>query len=387
MTAAQERAARATLKSAETRNKALREDISRLKGSVTQIRAQCAADVRRRDGEIQRLKRHVEGRRGRDGTSGQVGVVLVTPGLTKGTDGTRSRDAEIDLESPAYSLKQETTEFLTQLSQGLSDENDALIGLVKGTLATLRSLQGLPDSAQSSEVDTYGGVLVDVNGPIGGPPSYEQLAASTDEVLEHLRGLLTNPSFVPLEEVEIREEEIHRLRDGWEKMAARWKEAMALLDGWKKRMLDTGDTINLNDLKIGMQLGSELPTVEQAREDSMLRPDEEANANESDIIRDLQDNAEDPSSPEVEEVKEIDLEVSKTDKALSNRDVNVRHDSSPRKVAFQPIDQENTGQSGKHDDLSLLDFSSFKAPQKSPSKARSRIPLQVIVKFCCCSVT
>ena len=376
LTGAQERSARATLRSAETRNKALREEMMRLKGTVAQIRAQCATDIRRRDGEIQRLKRHLEGRRGRDGNGGQVGVVVVTPGMSKGPQGKRNGETEADLESPAYSLKQETTDFLTQLSQGLSDENDALIGLVRGTLATLRSLQGLSESGQGSEMD---GSLEDMDAAdtmIGGPPSYEALATSTDEVLEHLRGLLTNPSFVPLEEVEIREDEIQRLREGWEKMAARWKEAVALMDGWKKRMVDTGDTINLDDLRMGLNLSSGIPTVQEAQERSLLRQDEEAaELNGSDSLEDIHEDPEEPSIDELEAKlrSEVDLDEHVKGRVLGDIDANAN--ISPRKVSFQTIPEETTTSLAKDEDASLLDFSTYKAA--SPSKAKSRTPLQV----------
>ena len=376
LTGAQERSARATLRSAETRNKALREEMVRLKGTVAQIRAQCATDIRRRDGEIQRLKRHLEGRRGRDGNVGQVGVVVVTPGMSKGPQGKRSGETEADLESPAYSLKQETTDFLTQLSQGLSDENDALIGLVRGTLATLRSLQGLSGSGQGSEMD---GSLEDMdaaNTMIGGPPSYEALATSTDEVLEHLRGLLTNPSFVPLEEVEIREDEIQRLREGWEKMAARWKEAVALMDGWKKRMVDTGDTINLDDLRMGLNLGSGIPTVQEAQERSLLKQDEEAaELIGSGTVEDIHEDLEEPSIDELEAKlpSEVDLDEHVKGRVLGDIDANAS--ISPRKVSFQTIPEETLTSLAKDEDASLLDFSTYKSA--SPSKAKSRIPLQV----------
>ena len=382
LTGSQERAAHATLRSAETRNRALREEMARLKGTVAQIRAQCATDVRRRDGEIQRLKRHLEGRRGRDGNGGQVGVVVVTPGLNKGAQGNRTGEAVADLEDPTYSLKQETTEFLTQLSQGLSDENDALIGLVRGTLSTLRSLQGLPaESEQSHEMNGGIGGFEPIHGLMAGPPSYEALATSTDEVLEHLRGLLTNPSFVPIEEVEIREEEIHRLREGWEKMAQRWKEAVALMDGWKKRMVDTGDTINLDDLKKGMDLGTGIPSAQEAHENSLLlKQSEEATSNTSDILKDLQSTLEevacDDTDPKVP-VLEVDINVLATERALGDRDANARPAPSPRKVTFQPIQEENLKPLGDDDDASLLDFSNVKPLQRSPSKGKSRIPLQV----------
>ena len=356
--------------------------MARLKETVAQIRALCATDVRRRDGEIQRLKRHLEGRRGRDGNGGQVGVVVVTPGLNKGAQGNRNGELGTDLEDPTYSLKQETTEFLTQLSQGLSDENDALIGLVRGTLETLRSLQGLPaDSAQSIEIGVSAEGMGYGNRFMGGPPSYEALATSTDEVLEHLRGLLTNPSFVPLEEVEIREEEIHRLREGWEKMAARWKEAVALMDGWKKRMVDTGDTINLDDLRRGIDLGQGIPTAQEAHENSLLlKQSEEADANTSDILNDLQDNLNELSNEDLKTdapVAEVDLDVLATGRALGDRDANARPAPLPKKVAFQSIAEENVKPVDGEDDLSLLEFSNYKALQWSPSKTKSRIPLQV----------
>lgn len=386
LTGAQERSARATLRSAETRNRALREEMVRLKGTVAQIRSQCATDVRRRDGEIQRLKRHLEGRRGRDGNGGQVGVVVVTPGMSRGPQGKRNVDTEADLESPAYSLKQETTDFLTQLSQGLSDENDALIGLVRGTLATLRSLQGLSESEQGPEI---GGILEDMdpaNNIMGEPPSYEALATSTDEVLEHLRGLLTNPSFVPLEEVEIREDEIQRLREGWEKMAARWKEAVALMDGWKKRMVDTGDTINLDDLKMGLNLGSGIPTVQEAQEKSLVVQDEEgANSNGSGILEDLHEHCEESFIDEVEAnlPDESDLDLHSKGKVLGDIDANARPGIPPRKVSFQTIREENTTSLANDEEASLLDFSTYKV---IPPKPKSRIPLQVSI-FCRTKIT
>lgn len=350
----------------------------RLKGTVAQIRAQCATDVRRRDGEIQRLKRHLEGRRGRDGNSGQVGVVVVTPSMSKGPQGKRSGEVEADLESPAYSLKQETTDFLTQLTQGLSDENDALIGLVRGTLATLRSLQGLSESVQGFDMD---GDLEDMDAAktvMSGPPSYEALATSTDEVLEHLRGLLTNPSFVPIEEVEIREEEIQRLREGWEKMAARWKEAVALMDGWKKRMVDTGDTINLDDLRMGLNLDSGIPTVQEAQEKSLLNQEEEAvEFNGSGIFEDFHEDPEELLMDQLEASlpSEMDHDIYAKGKVLGDIDTNARPCLSPRKLSFPTIPEENTASLANDQDASSLKI--LPDQVASPSKAKSRIPLQV----------
>lgn len=342
----------------------------RLKGTVAQIRAQCATDIRRRDVEIQRLKRHLEGRRGRDGNGGQVGVVVVTPGMHRGPQGKRFGETEADLESPAYSLKQETTNFLTQLSQGLSDENDALIGLVRGTLATLRSLQGLSDSGQGPEIEGGLDDLDAVNAIMGGPSSYEALATNTDEVLEHLRGLLTNPSFVPLEEVEIREEEIQRLREGWEKMTARWKEAVALMDGWKKRMLDTGDTINLDDITVGLNLGSGITAVQEAQERCFLEQDEEVDElNGPAILEDLHEDPEENDLP-----SEVDLDLQVRHGVLDDIDANARPALSPRMASVQTIAEEDTTSLPNDKDASLLDLSTSKVA--TLSKPKSRIPLQ-----------
>lgn len=257
--------------------------MGRLKATVAQIRGQCANDIRRRDGEISRLKRHLEGRRGRDGNGGQVGVVIVTPGLggkaqRGGGLGRSAAEADTDVASSQYSLKQETTEFLTQLSQSLSDENDALIGLVRSTLTTLKGLQGLPASAfpSSGGVQGISGLTDDNTNVILTPPtSLEVLATDMDAVLEHLRGLLTNPSFVAIEEVEIREDEIVRLREAWETMEARWREAVMLMDGWRKRMTESGDTINLDDLRMGLNLGTGFEVAtDQGHKEPIAKEDE-----------------------------------------------------------------------------------------------------------------
>jgi predicted nuclease with TOPRIM domain len=248
----QERTTKASLKTAESRNKALREELTRLKASVTQIRSQCANEVRKRDNEMKRLQKYLEVKRGREGST-PVGVTVITPGVTKPAAIQSGSLGSASTESSAYSLKEETTEFLTHLSQNLSDENDALINLIQMTLATLRSLQGLPE-ASNFALDDNGALVEDSNIVNNAPPSYETLATDMDDVLEHLRSLLTNPSFVPLEEVQVREDEIIRLREGFERMEAKLKEALGLMKTWRKRMMESGDTADLEDLRRGLNL-------------------------------------------------------------------------------------------------------------------------------------
>lgn len=370
----QERAARATLRSSETRTKAMKEEMARLKGTVAQIRSQCANDIRRRDGEIQKLKRHLEGRRGRDGNGGQVGIVVVRPGVNSAQQGSKLLENEVDLGSPEYSLKQETTEFLTQLSQGLSDENDALIGLVRSTLASLRSLQGLPkDSAPGLDrlEDAGGGYS---NLALTAPPSYEDLAADTDDVLEHLSGLLTNPSFVPLEEVEIREDEIIRLRAGWEKMEARWKEAVALMDGWRKRMVNTGDTINLDDLRVGLNLGSEVPPPPNGQIASILAQEPpEDDLNSSQLFDEEQDAVDEPSTVDLIDhitLDQLDGAIDPENRVLAVKSPNARPPLSPRKVSFSPILEETTKQL-RNQEAEIPPLNNPPSqPQQSPEKQK-----------------
>ena len=278
-------------------------------------------------------------------------------------------------EGGGESLRGETTEFLTRLSRGLSEENEGLVGLVRGTLATLRSLQGLPEGGLEGEL----GVRVEDEGFLSRLPSVEALALSTDEVLEHLRGLLTNPSFVPLEEVEVREEEIQRLREGWEKMAVRWQEAMSLMDGWRKRVADSGDTIKLDDLKDGLKLGNGIPSAMEARV-SPGKQGTELPSEDSSILQGLQESHNDVLEDMAhlsDPLDEAELAIPAPNRALVDMSANVRPAPAAQKVSFPPIPEEKSRSINTDDDISLLDFSREKPVRASPEKrAVSRIPLQ-----------
>lgn len=393
LSGAQERTAKATLRSAENRTRALREEMGRLKVTVAQIRGQCANDIRRRDGEISRLKRHLEVRRGRDGNGGQVGVVVVTPGLggkaQRGGLGHSAAGAETDVESPQYSLKQETTEFLTQLSQSLSDENDALIGLVRSSLTTLRELQGLPASAFASSGGAQGasGMTDDnTNVTLTPPTSFEALATDMDEVLEHLRGLLTNPSFVPIEEVEIREDEIVRLREAWEKMEARWREAVVLMDGWRKRMTESGDTINLDDLRMGLNLGTGFNVAtDQEEEDPIAKEDEGDDVYLSGVEEESSSLVLPAGSEELTRADTISENFTTAfpprggtsisdSTVLSQRSGNARH-NSPRRIPSNSVPVEDIKDRGDEnvsaDDIALLGFNDDELPPQPVSEQKA----------------
>lgn len=243
------------MSSAEATIRGLKEQVQRMKTTVQQVRAQCANDIRKRDLELQKLKTHLaERQRGK-----REGLNVTTININPNTDRRFGGSGGEGVHNPGYSLKQETNEFLTKLCQNLSDENDTLIELARNTVETLKELQGLPQGEeQDGEVDMSG-----MTASVGAhntaptavttlPTSCEELSGRMDAVLDQLRTLLTNPSFVPLEEVEIRDEEIKRLRESWEKMEDRWKQAVSMMEGWRRRLADGGGSVQVDELKRGL---------------------------------------------------------------------------------------------------------------------------------------
>jgi hypothetical protein len=383
----QEHAARAALRTAESSARKLRAEMLRLKTTVDQVRTSCANDVRKRDIQIQRLKSHLTTQQ-RGNKTGLVGAsITINPGVA-GLGGSTSalRADEPDLEDPGYSLKQETTEFLTQLSQSLSDENDSLIALVRSTLVTLRELQGMPEMAAQEDADGLSVVGEEDEEERQGmmqalPTSYEALASDTDAVLDNLKNLLTNPNFVSVDEVESREEEIHRLRAGWEKMEARLRESFKLMDSWRKRM-GNGGTINLDEITRGLDYDTDMGT-DDADDISIIEEEdeieEEEEEEEEEGAAEHGDEAmEDGSSVFNEDVAEVEAqelptpeaepaaEQTRDDKLFSVK-LQPEHQAlqesngnkSPRKVAFSAsipntpsgVEDENTDTPG----LDLVD--------------------------------
>ncbi|KAK3723142.1 hypothetical protein LTR37_001865 [Vermiconidia calcicola] len=253
---AAERAAHAEVKKVEKAMKSLQDQAAKLKTTLAQVKTQCTNDVRRRDLELARLKTHLQGQQ----RGNKAGMTAPSITITGGPRKAVVDPSMHDLGDPEYSLKQETTEFLTQLSQSLSDENDSLITLIRGTLGTMREMLGLPanhkhpDSAIGSMGSAEDGKQ-DANMLQALPTSYEKLAVDMEATITHLKTILTNPNFVSMEEVELRDEEIARLREGWERMEHRWKEILLMMDGWRHKM-DTGHTINIDDLRRGIGLVS-----------------------------------------------------------------------------------------------------------------------------------
>lgn len=335
------------MSSAEATIRGLKEQVQRMKTTVQQVRAQCANDIRKRDLEMQKLKSHLaERQRGK-----REGLSVTTININPAAKGSQLRASGGErVHDPGYSLQQETTEFLTELCQNLSDENDALIDLARNTVATLKELQGLPQTEERDGDDEVAQMTTSV-GPQKSastvtalPTSCEELSTRMDAVLDHLRTLLTNPSFVPLEEVEIRDQEIGRLREGWEKMENRWKQAVSMMDGWQRRLTDGGDSVRVEELKRGMTLDLSFTSTEDVSIQSRLET-----SNISPILEDQQEEdseggmetedrdpeAEGSNPPETRpKIRKVPEQF---DRALRERSENaIARPKRLRKVSFTP---------------------------------------------------
>ncbi|ORY59608.1 Afadin and alpha-actinin-binding-domain-containing protein [Pseudomassariella vexata] len=247
---ATERALRTQLKTTETTVHKLKDEMAKMRVLVAQSRAACATEVRKRDRQIDGLKKAVSdaGRVRGGGKNSNVVAISVTG--DSGTEGSGDGVARGGTEEDGYSLRLETNEFLTELARGLSEENSVLLDLMRRTVDSLREMSGLEAALDESARTSKGGDAI-LPPPQRGA---EELAIEMEGIMEHLRTILTNPSFVPIEEVEVREVEIQRLRVGWERMEARWKDAVHMIDGWRKRMASGGTSVNMEELSMGLRL-------------------------------------------------------------------------------------------------------------------------------------
>lgn len=397
---AQERALKTNMSSAEATIRGLKEQLQRMKTSVQQVRAQCANDIRKRDLELQKLKTHLADRqRGK-----REGLGVTTININWAPDKmfkNRSHGGGEGVNEPGYSLKQETTEFLTELCQNLSNENDSLILLVRSTVDTLTELQGLPLTVEEMQPATGSTRLSQnksCNGPVNAlPTSYEQLSSRMETVLDHLKTLLTNPSFVSLEEVEIRDEEIKRLREGWEKMETRWTQAVTMMDGWHKRISDGGDSVQVDELRLGMELNGSLQEnidhdLGQAQRDSDDCPDiyedevseEEQEAEEAEC--EMHDGGEESTSSIGATKRPKDDSTSKgLGRTLAERSDNIGPSKAPRKVSFTPGLTKATGKGAVQEDetLPIKAYKSDAVTQRhSKKRLDSKVSRQVSSSHC-----
>ncbi|UKZ77898.1 hypothetical protein TrVFT333_005626 [Trichoderma virens FT-333] len=267
------------LKSAESAMKGLKDELARTKGLVAQVRASCATEIRRRDRQIETLKKQV-GEAGRArGTKSSSGILSITVTGDMDSEEKRSSMRGGNLEDKDYSLRSETNSFLASLAQNLSDENETLLRVVQQAKDHLREMSGyIGEGKEDSEVVK--------------PQGWEEMTAELGAVINHMRNILTNPSFVPIEEVMMREEQINSLKEAVLKMESRWEDTVLLMDGWRKRMATTGTPIGEDDIMMGLHLSpvrvSGVEETRAAREPKLPAVEEEEEP-EEDIYGDSDD--------------------------------------------------------------------------------------------------
>ncbi|KAJ0420401.1 hypothetical protein BJY00DRAFT_301584 [Aspergillus carlsbadensis] len=380
---AQERALKTNMSNAEATVRGLKEQVQRMKTTVQQVRSQCANDIRKRDLELQKLKSHLADRqRGkRDGLG--VTTININPAASQSSR-TRYLSGGEGVHDPGYSLKQETNEFLTQLCQTLSDENDSLIILARNTVNTLKELQGLsPEDPGAENGCSHGAASTGPQRSTHGgpavaslPASCEELSGEMDQVLEHLRTLLTNPSFVPLEEVEVRDEEIKRLREGWEKMESRWRQAVSMMDGWHKRIAHGGGSVRAEELRMGLKLDVQVDTRHSRVRDgdvamhSPIFEDQEEEENEYDDGEGMEESK--PTQEVIESPPEPQPQPSPI-RALKERSDNILSATQPprKEVAFSEGPRKTATRSQpEEDDTMPVKAHQSDAVTRRPSRKR-----------------
>ncbi|PQE11072.1 NIMA interactive protein [Rutstroemia sp. NJR-2017a BVV2] len=350
---ATERGLKNQLRSAEQAARTLKEEMGRMRILVGQTRAQCANEVRKKERVIEGMKKHV-GEGGRPRGSGKA-VGVATINVVPGVGGDNGAGAGMSIDETGYDLRMETNEFLTELARGLSEENEALGGLVRRTIETLRTMSGC-----EKEEEQGAGLVVQMES------SYEHLASEMEFVIEHLRTILTNPSFVSLEEVEVREEEIIRLREGWEKMESRWKEAVQLMDGWRKRMARSGQTVNLEELRMGMNLSPVKPKEEPNYEILQLSTLQEEDEDEGDTQADI-DAMNDSGIAEQENEDE---------EALSDSDSSMFEEEPADELEEEPEDDEQEELDEASDEQQLSANATFDTISSMPGTPPQLSPLR-----------
>ncbi|KAF5245657.1 hypothetical protein FAUST_1641 [Fusarium austroamericanum] len=265
---ASEASLKTQMKSADATIRGLKEELTRTKGLVAQTRAACATDVRRRDRQIDTLKKQLNEAGRARGARGNPVVTSIT--ITGDIGDERSSTQGVSTSAEDYDLHNETNAFLANLAQNLSEENEAILVVMRKTMQKLRDMSGWSNENQDTLVTQQQG--------------WQDMATELDSVLDHMRTILTNPSFVPIEEVMVREEEISRLKDGWVKMESRWTEAVHLIDGWRKRMAANGRPICDEELQMGLRLSPvRVRDVEETRHASGLRLSAVAEEEDEDV--------------------------------------------------------------------------------------------------------
>ena len=272
---AHQRTLEASFRRAEASARELKEQMAKMKSTLDQVRAKCINDVRKRDMELEKLKKHVAGMQRGSTQSGGIKILQLNPQpqLPKNA---REFRGNISTEDENWSLEKESSDFLTALVNETSTENTTLRHVIAQTIETLKELTDLdqlpedgPDSPEIGIPGQYKKSRVTVNAKQQqeGLVPCEDLSTQMETVLGHCRAILKDPSFVSIDEVQIREDEIIRLREGWERMTSQWKRAMGMMDAWRKQMMNGGPSIDLDQLgTFDLEKHSTRPSIDEVED-------------------------------------------------------------------------------------------------------------------------
>lgn len=220
-----------TLRTTESASKSLRDEVSRLKVQLQQVRTQSANDLRKRDVQIGKLKdRLLDARR-----NPKASNTIIINGIAAGYNPTIPDNTEQLSGCQPDCLAQDTADALTEISQTLADENDNLVSIANHAINTIGALLGKEDDSLCVPgLDrTFNDEFL-----VSTPRSFDTLSDKLTNLLEGLRDLINQPNYVAIEELEARDSEIERLKTKNAVIEEEWKKAIGLIDQWNANVRD-----------------------------------------------------------------------------------------------------------------------------------------------------
>lgn len=238
------------LTKANAEMKQLRDSLQKTTAALNHTKTQTSNDLRKRDAQITRMKEHLI-----DG-----GTVRRSKAASSMT--IRTNAASINNGPPAFasyvthdpslqaSLSQEADDQLRRLAQEVSQENDQLAELLQATLASLDALVQIEEEEHPLFSSTSQSIIM--------------LEAQLKVRLTALRNILEMPNYVPVEEVEIREDKIKDLQKRLVQIESEWSAAQNVLKGLTATVLDgTKSVAALGELSEGQLNSRKEPPQEE----------------------------------------------------------------------------------------------------------------------------
>ncbi|KAF8458023.1 Afadin and alpha-actinin-binding-domain-containing protein [Terfezia claveryi] len=226
----QQNAFNSTLRTSEAAAKSLRDETTRLKMVLQQVRNQFAIDIRKRDVQLGKIKEQLLNPRR---NPKNVNTITIT-----GTVPPAAADVAPQSACGPDCMAQDTADALTELSQTLANENDNLVSITRQTLSTLNTIQGIQDDCHFPPEEESGDAYLSVC-----PQSFEALSEELQRSLESLREMINQPNYVAIEElqerdkiIEEKEKEIARLQARIEVVEEEWRKAIEMVKMWNQSM-------------------------------------------------------------------------------------------------------------------------------------------------------